>query len=355
MSFFLPAGVVNSASAYFYAASAAGTLGTLMKEPSDQVLMLVDYSKVTPAITVASYAFAIDVSSNPALVVSFPMLSTSGVLSFLLSGGIPGQQYSLVITATLTGGGTRQDGIFIDMPSSSGACAPSINPVPDIYTYLPVGTNLYVNTALRFFWGEAPPANPNVGDQWMTPSILRLAEWVTDGTQFFWEKLSNQDLLHDAPTDGIIYSRYNGFWVPDPIQSDAPANGTRYERWMNGWSASIIQSEAPMDGGFYSRSNGGWAPNPSLPPPPGGLEYNITASQKVTLPGTYYVRNANLTVTLPTAPPGGDIQIIDMVGAWPNLTLAGNSVNTTHFIDVLPQNGRLTLRWSTLNAGVLVI
>ena len=309
MSFFLPSGVINDKSAYFYAASAAGTLGTLMKQPSEQVLMLVDYSHIVPVGTVTSYAFSIDVSSNPALIVSFPVLSTAGVLSFLLSGGIPGQQYSLIITATLTGGVTRQDGIFIDMPSYAGACEPPFNDVPDIYTSLPSGTNSYVNTGIRFFWGEAPPANPNVGDQWYRPSDKQFFEWITDGVTLFWMATGNVGLV----------------------------------------------SEAPKDGGIYGRSNGGWVALPGTPPPPGGNEYNVTTNQKVTLPGTYYIRNVNLTVALPTTPPGGDIILVDMTGAWPNLTLTGNSVNTTHFIDVLPQNGKLTIRWSTLNAGVLVI
>jgi hypothetical protein len=186
MKYALPSGVVNTDSAYFYA-GATMTLGPLVKQLSDQTLVVVDYSTIGAGIVVNNYSFTVDVSSNPALVITYPSLNTAGnILTFLVSGGIAGQQYNVTIAAGVSGT-NRADVLAINIPSSSGDCA-TINPVPSIYTQLPLGqpTQGYVNTATRYFWGVAPPANPNVMDQWYNTNTSILSEWVTDGTKFFW-------------------------------------------------------------------------------------------------------------------------------------------------------------------------
>jgi hypothetical protein len=167
------------------------------------------------------------------------------VLSFLLSGGIAGQQYNVTV-ATLFSGGSRQDVLTVNMPSSQGSCE-TINPVPALYTQLPLGTQGYVNTGVRYFWGAAPPANPTVLDQWFDPTTNTLSEWATDGVSFFWEELASDNLVTEAPIDNIIYGRYNGFWVQEPIQVDAPSNGQQYARKNAGWS--VVTSSGGGGGG----------------------------------------------------------------------------------------------------------
>lgn len=266
MEYALPSGVINTDSVYVYA-DATLALGPLVKELGDQTLVIVDYSLLTPAHPVSGYDFTLDVTSNPQLVVSYPQLNPQGnLLTFLLSGGVTGQQYSLSIRATIDIN-SRTDVLTINIPSSSGDCV-QINPVPQIYTQISLGdpTQGYVNTGVRYFWGSAPPTNPNVMDQWYTPDTDTLSEWVTDGVNYFWSVIMSAGFVSDAPTDSTIYGRYNGFWVAEPIQNDAPADGNMYVRLDNDWSLiPDFLLDAPIDDQYYSRFNGAWHI------PPGGM------------------------------------------------------------------------------------
>jgi hypothetical protein len=288
MGFSLPSGVVNTDSVYFYA-DGTYTLGPFVKELVDQTLVIIDYSKITPSIVINSYSFAIDVTSNPALVVAYPQLSSTGlVLTFLLSGGIAGQQYNLTIDID-TNSGSQSDVLTISIPSFDSCSCDKINPVPTIYSQVPLGepTQGYANTAVRFFWGNAAPANPNVSDQWYNPSTQIFYEWITDGINMFWETISSANLITEAPSTGLVYGRYNGNWLPVTIQWDAPADGGMYTRRNNAWYSmpqyvseapgmsirfgryngtwqpDAIQTDAPNDGNVYARFNNGWQ---QLPP-----------------------------------------------------------------------------------------
>lgn len=239
----LPSGIVNTSSAYFFA-STAGKFGPLVKQLDDQILVVIDYSKLTPPLAVTSFLFSLDVTSNPQLVVSFPQLNATGsVLTFLISGGIEGQQYNLSIGAN----NARVDVLTINVPSSGDCSCDAINPVPSLYTQSPLGTAGYVNTGARYFWGRAAPANPNVLDQWYNTVTGELNEWVTDGVTMFWDDFSTGGSpFIDAPIDGTMYERLNGSWVRDPIQFDAPRDGRPYARQDGGW---IIGSSGGGGGG----------------------------------------------------------------------------------------------------------
>jgi hypothetical protein len=265
MGFALPSGVVNTNSAYFYAANAEG-FGVLVKELADQTLVVLDYSKISFPEPLTNYSFSVDVSSNPALVLSYPQLdATKMVLTVLVSGGIAGQQYNVTV-ATQFYGGSRQDVLTINIPSSQGSCE-TINPVPQLYTQLPLGTQAYINTGTRYFWGAAPPANPMVMDQWFDPTTDTLYECTTDGTTFSWTTLASVNLVTEAPTDNTLYGRYNGYWVEEPIQVDAPAGTTLYSRGNNSWIADPIQADAPNDTNVYGRSGAAWivVPTAAIP------------------------------------------------------------------------------------------
>lgn len=270
MGYALPSGVVNTNSLYLYPAHVAGQLGPYVKQVSDQTLVVVDYSTISPAITVTGYGFALDVSSNPALVVSFSNIATPGTsLLFLLSGGIVGQKYNLEISINYStassGFGARIDTLVINIPSSGDCGCETINSVPAIYTQLPLGepTQGYVNSAVRYFWGAAAPANPNVMDQWMNPNSETLSEWVTDGKTFFWETMMSPDLVVDASPNNVIYGRYNNNWVMVPIQADAPSDGRSYARFMGSWTTiPTIIPDAPSNGTIYGRSNNAWLATP---------------------------------------------------------------------------------------------
>jgi hypothetical protein len=257
MGYSLPSGVVNTDSAYFFAGSTL-TFGPLVKQLSDQTLVIIDYSQLTPAIEVTTFDFAVDVSSNPALVVSYAHVAAAGAeLEFLISGGIAGQQYNITVTVDPSGA-ARSDVLTVNIPSQSGDCA-QINPVPQLYTQLPLGLDGYVNSGVRYFWGSLPPATPNVMDQWYSSDSATLYEWVTDGTTFFWQIIMTANLVPEAPSSSLLFSRFNGRWVADPIQVDAPADGTMYTRRNNTWYAlPQYVTEAPGGGVRYGRYNGTW-------------------------------------------------------------------------------------------------
>ncbi len=222
MDYALPSGVINTDNAYFYADSTL-SFGPMVKEISDQTLVILDYSHLDLPNVVNGYEFILDTTSNPALVVSYPHLTQQGnILTFLLSGGIVGQQYKLTIK-TVLGSTARNDVLTVNIPSSSGDCV-VINPVPQIYSQIALGdpTQGYVNTAVRFFWGITPPVNPNVMDQWYTPDIQTLYEWITDGTRYYWSVVMGEGPpgptgpqgpgIAEAPVDNQYYARRNADW-----------------------------------------------------------------------------------------------------------------------------------------------
>jgi hypothetical protein len=368
MGYALPSGVVNTDSVYFFADSTL-MLGPLVKEIKEQTLVIVDFSHVTPPHTVTGYNFSIDVSSNPALVVSYPTLDAAGdIVTFLVSGGIAGQQYNLSLTTNVDIN-ARTDVLTVNIPSSAGECA-IITPVPSIYTQLPLGepTQGYVNSAVRYFWGSAPPSNPNVMDQWYDPDNDTLSEWVTDGTNYFWETIMSAGLVSEAPSTNQIYGRYNNAWVVEPIQSDAPNDGTMYTRRNNNWYAlpqyvteapgggirfgryngtwqpDAIQLDAPVNGNTYARNNGGWI---ALPPyiveaPQNGTLYSRSNSNWLPTPiqadapadGQFYARNnrawlpVDITNLLVDAPTDGTLYGRQN-GAWAAAYSASNPANYT--------------------------
>ena len=220
MGFVLPAGVVNTNTVYYYAVATSVAFGPLVKEPNDQTLVMIDYSTIA-GFTLSNYNFGVDVSSNPQLVVSFPSVNASGTeLRFLLSGGIPGQQYTLTISAS-SGATLRVDKLTISVPSSGDCDCETINPVPALLSELPLGGGGYANTAIRLFWGSVPPANPNALDQWYDTTNLTTYEWITDGTTYFWSLIASPETVPvpEAPNDGQLYGRKNSAWVPIDISS----------------------------------------------------------------------------------------------------------------------------------------
>lgn len=288
MGFALPSGVVNTDSAYYFG-SATLALGPLVKQPSDQTLVVIDYTQVEPPISALSVNFTVDVTSNPALVVSYQQIDVTGeLLSFLVSGGIVGQQYNLSI-AINTGTDTRTDVLAIYVPSFGDCDCVQINPVPTLYTQLPLGepTQGYANSAVRYFWGNSPPTNPSVMDQWYYAPAQTLYEWATDGTNFFWQTIMSANLVPEAPVGGLIFGRGSGTWQVIPIQSDAnydnnyyarrnggwavapvgigdaPAISRGYVRYNNNWIQVAIQTDVPNDSQSYVRSNQAWLQVPT--------------------------------------------------------------------------------------------
>jgi hypothetical protein len=118
MGFYLPSGVVNTDSAIFVV-DATLQLGPLVKQIADQTLVMLNYAQITPVFTLTGYSFTVDVSSNPQLVVGYPHIDRiNGWLTFLVSGGIEGQQYNITVTAA-SNTNSRSDVLIVSIPSSA--------------------------------------------------------------------------------------------------------------------------------------------------------------------------------------------------------------------------------------------
>jgi hypothetical protein len=274
MGFPLPVGVVNTSSAYFYASGSGGeNIGALIVQPSEATLVFIDYSKLTPpSNTFTQHSFTVDAASNPPLVVTYdqPNQQTT-VLSFLLSGGVPGQQYNIAIS--VTGAVGRTDILRVNIPSISCCDSPTINSwgagnlsFPGFVSSLPFQMP-FVNGAVRYFWGPNPPNAPNLLDQWFNTMQSQLYEWVTDGSTYFWNLIASDNWVTDAPANGHNYVRVNNGWTLDPIQVDVSVNSPQlYSRTYGAWVLDPIQTDAPFGGTIYGRENGAWVLVPYIIP-----------------------------------------------------------------------------------------
>lgn len=289
MGYSLPSGVVNTDSVYYYADNTL-TLGPLVKQPTDQTLIVVDYSNVEPPISAISFQFNVDVTSNPKLVVSYPQINaTAEVLTFLVSGGIVGQQYNISVLIN-TGTDTRTDVLTINIPSYADCDCATVQLVPTLYTSIPLGdpTQGYVNSAVRYFFGSAPPNNPTVMDQWYNVPARILYEYATDGTNYFWQTIWDSRVVLDAPQSGLIFGRGNNTWQVIPIQSDAPYNNSLYARQNGGWTVIPTPwTDAPAITRGYWRFNNGWVQDP--------IQTDVPAND-----GQSYVRSNQAWLQVPT-------------------------------------------------------
>ena len=257
-NYLLPAGTVNNRTAYFYADDTK-QYGPIVKKVSDQILVIIDFTAVLAGHVIHIYNFTSDVETNPALYLTDPILNATGTtLSFLVSGGIDGQQYNITIASEQVGSATvRYDILTINMPSKS-ACDTAIPPVVSL-----LGGSTLVATNIRYFWGPNPPTGQHVLDQWFDTTNNILFEWATDGINFFWEEIgesaSGGGALTDAPSNNTLYSRRNADWVPDPIQVDATSDGKIWVRNNGDWIPDPLQIDAPSDGQVWGRQDNQWA------------------------------------------------------------------------------------------------
>lgn len=194
----LPAGVTNTNVTYFYANN-TNRLGTLIKQVNDLSLISIDYSQLTPAVTLASIAsFTANAGGNPPLVVSNPGIDvTDTVLTFLLSNGLAGVQYTLSVVMNLVGGGVRTDILTVNIPSTGDNIVPFPTANPSIpfpnQGVVSADGSIYFNQVPRWFLSSTAPINPNIMDQWYNTATKVYSQYVTDGVTAAW--VINQSLL----------------------------------------------------------------------------------------------------------------------------------------------------------------
>jgi hypothetical protein len=324
-NYLLPAGTVNNRTAYFYADSTK-QFGPIVKKVSDQILVILDFTTILAGHVIETYNFTADAETNPPLFLTDPILNATGtVLSFLISGGIDGQQYNIVIATEIVGSTIPRDDILtINMPSKS-ACDASIPPVVSL---LP--GSAVVSTNIRYFWGPDPPTGQHVLDQWFDTNNNLLYEWATNGINYFWEEIgfsnSTTSYVIDAPLDGTLYSRRNANWIPDPIQVDATSDGKIYVRNNGGWIPDPLQVDAPNDGEVWGRMNNQWAvlTESGIIPPSGVPEAPIDNNIYGRKNATWVVIPVPIPFIYPGKPPASQVINVPMpIGINVPANLAG--------------------------------
>jgi hypothetical protein len=271
----LPAGVSNTNAAYFYAGNNVYNLGTFIKPVNAQSLITIDYTKITPAWVVNSFNFLVDVGGNPQLVVSNTAISTTGnVLTFLLSGGIAGQQYNLTINSVQLSQQSRSDILTINIPSDDGCGCPPGGALTSPGPNQLAGATITYNDVPRFFVSGLSPSGPNVMDWWYNPTNGSLQEYVETSVNppaYSWHIFNAPSITSDVPVDNKLYARSNQTWVLEPIQYDAYADGKFYGRINNAWApvatATTLWGTFNASTGVITWNTQSGQSGNSLPPP----------------------------------------------------------------------------------------
>lgn len=177
--------IVSSAefngTAFFYA-DPTFVLGSIEKGEYKTLMVSVDYTSW--GINVTSVSFEVNTQTNPYLSVTTPTVANN-ILTFVLSGGLPGTDYELSITTIPY---TRTDTLIIHVPEDTDCCT---SPQSNTYNTASQNATIYVNGAPRYFIANIPPTNANVMDQWYYPPTGALYEYITDGSgvNFWWRQI----------------------------------------------------------------------------------------------------------------------------------------------------------------------
>jgi hypothetical protein len=182
MTYPLPASQFDSLG-YFYANS-TNKLGAFSKNANSQTLISIDYTNVIDDHGIlASITFTIDIGSAPPLLIGSPGID--GIIaSFIVSMGVPGVSYTLMIKMTFGDNSVRDDSLGINIPGNS-----LTQTLPNIINNgnpLTGDGAIYINSGIRYFVSYNQPPNPNIMDKWWNLTTNSLYEYVSNGFTSSW-------------------------------------------------------------------------------------------------------------------------------------------------------------------------
>lgn len=172
-----------------FTASALGQLGAYNKPLDARTLLSVEYSSLTPSVTLVGYSFRVRPGGEPQLWLDTAAIdSTSTMLSFYVGGGIAGQAYEIVINAMLADSEIRSDVLTVNVLGDDG-CGCMVLSLPQT----PPGSvsgdgSVTVNTAPRFFVSATTPIGANVLDRWYNSVTGNIYDYVSNGLTTWWEE-----------------------------------------------------------------------------------------------------------------------------------------------------------------------
>jgi len=171
-----------------FVADGTNVLGDVDKSIYDVTSVSVDYSQITPAVTLVHYSFRVSPGGMPPLMVGGPpeLSATSNQLTFMLGQGIGGQQYTVQVIVHTSAGNTRTDVLNVNVLGDSNGCQHVLPPIP-LNNAVSGDGAIIVNTGPRFFVSATPPISANVLDRWYNTTTNVTYDYVTNGVTSSWQ------------------------------------------------------------------------------------------------------------------------------------------------------------------------
>jgi hypothetical protein len=169
-----------------FVADNTGVLGDVDQPLDGRTLVSVDYSQLTPGVTLTSYSFRITPGGEPQLWISGAILGNPATgLSFYISGGIGGQQYQVTIIVILGDTERRSDVLNVNLLGDGCSCS---LPMPTAWPQDATSSDgsIIVNTAPRFFVSATAPVAPNVLDRWYDTTNGVVLDYISNGLFSSW-------------------------------------------------------------------------------------------------------------------------------------------------------------------------
>lgn len=167
-----------------FVADNTGFLGDVDQSPDAKTLVSVDYSQLTQGVTLTGYSFRVSPGGSPQLWLSGSAI-TGASLSFYVSGGIGGVQYTVEVIATLGDTELRTDTLNVNIQGDGCSCV-ALAPVPVTSGVVSSDGLIIVNTSPRFFVSATPPVGPNVLDRWYDVVTDQIFDYVSNGPITYW-------------------------------------------------------------------------------------------------------------------------------------------------------------------------
>jgi hypothetical protein len=185
---YLIPGMQGNAAAFV--AGVASRLGSYNKPLDARSLISVDYSQLTPTVTLVGYSFKVKPGGEPQLWIDSPAIgATDTLLTFYVEGGISGRAYEIIINTTLADTEIRTDVLTVNVQGDDCACAASMTPTypPGYSGAVSSDGAVIVNTAPRFFVSGTPPVGANVLDRWYDTATGEMFDFISNGVSTYWE------------------------------------------------------------------------------------------------------------------------------------------------------------------------
>jgi hypothetical protein len=194
MNYTYPIPQQQSNQAYFVADN-THELGQFTGGLNTRTQITVDYSQLTPAISLNGVSFRITPGGMPELTIGSWAIggTNSNLLTFFVSDGIGSVAYTVTINVFLATGEARTDTLIVNIfdDNSNGQCC-SISPVssgqaPPANIAMVGGSKVITNIAPRYFVSASAPTNANILDRWYNPVTQVFYDYVTDGLASWWQ------------------------------------------------------------------------------------------------------------------------------------------------------------------------